>query len=105
MTLPLKRDEEIRQLLSQKISIDELHFEDFSAQHSRHYSQPNPKHGASHVNLVVVSADFEGLNRVQRSRLVYGALGELIESRGLHALTLKLLSPSEKIEAVKKESL
>jgi BolA protein len=93
----MDRENEIKHLLESKIKIDKLIFEDFSEQHSGHYQNPTPKHGASHVNLLIVSSDFENLSRIERTRLVYDSLGELLNSRGLHALTLKLLSPKESI--------
>jgi BolA protein len=96
MTQKADRELEIRERLAAKIKIAELFFEDFSEEHSGHYHHATqPEHGASHVNLTVVSADFEGLNRVQRSRIVYEALQDLLARKGLHALTLKLLSPPE----------
>ena len=49
-------------------------------------------------NLLVVSAAFAGLGRVQRSRLVHDALGEEFGS-GLHAVSLTLRTPAEQ-EAV-----
>lgn len=48
----------------------------------------------SHFNLVIVSPAFEGLRLVRRHRLVYQALGQELE-QGLHALTLKTLTPDE----------
>lgn len=48
----------------------------------------------THFNLAVVSAAFEGQRQVRRHRLVYDALrAELAE--GVHALTLRTLSPEE----------
>jgi BolA family transcriptional regulator, general stress-responsive regulator len=87
------REDEIRILLTQSLKLSKLEFEDQSHLHAGH--MPIPKHGGSHVALVVVSEDFEGLSRVDRSRKVYEVLGELLEKRGLHALSMKLLSPAE----------
>lgn len=50
--------------------------------------------GQSHFLLVIVSAKFEGLTRIQRHRLVTQILGEQIHD--IHAMSLKLFSPSEK---------
>ena len=50
--------------------------------------------GESHFSLLIESAAFEGLSRVQRQRAVYSALGELMEAR-VHALSIRALAPGE----------
>ena len=50
--------------------------------------------GGDHFQLLVVSDRFEGLRLVQRHRLVYDALGDLMRAR-IHALTLTTLTPAE----------
>ena len=54
-----------------------------------------PPGAESHFNLTVVSAAFEGQNRVARQRSIYALLGEELKS-GLHALTLTLKTPAER---------
>src|SRR5438445_745579 len=50
--------------------------------------------GESHFRVAIVSAEFEGKNRVARQRLVYETLkGEF--DAGLHALALTTLTPAE----------
>ncbi|MFN8790648.1 MAG: BolA family protein [Bdellovibrionales bacterium] len=48
----------------------------------------------THFKLLMVSAAFEGLSRVDRQRQVYDLLKAELQS-GLHALTLRLLTPQE----------
>ena len=50
--------------------------------------------GETHFNLTVVSAAFAGKSRVQRQRLVLGALKEEFEA-GLHALSIQARAPGE----------
>lgn len=50
--------------------------------------------GETHYRLTLVSTAFDGLSRVARQRLVYGALREEFDT-GLHALSLDLKTPSE----------
>lgn len=50
--------------------------------------------GESHFKLIVVSLAFEETSRVERSRLANQAL-EPVFANGLHALSMKLLAPSE----------
>ena len=45
--------------------------------------------------VLIVSAEFEGLNSLQRHKLVLGALKEKFKSGVLHALSLSTKSPSE----------
>ena len=50
--------------------------------------------GESHFNLRIESAAFAGKSRVERQRLVYAALGELMEER-VHALSIRATAPGE----------
>jgi BolA protein len=50
--------------------------------------------GESHWTVVVESHAFEGLNRVQRQRLINTALADLLASR-IHALAIKARAPGE----------
>ena len=65
---------------------------DDSEQHRGHGGY-NPA-GESHFTLRVESAAFEGKNRVQRQRMIYAALGNLMESR-VHALSIRATAPGE----------
>ena len=48
-----------------------------------------------HFQAVIVSAAFEGLSRVKRHQLVYGALGDRMRAE-IHALSMQTLTPSER---------
>jgi BolA family transcriptional regulator, general stress-responsive regulator len=50
--------------------------------------------GESHFSLVIESPAFAGKSRVERQRLVYGALGDLMDSR-VHALSVRAAAPGE----------
>ena len=56
-----------------------------------------PPNSETHFKLVLVSAEFEGLNQVKRHQSVYGALREYI-SNPIHALALHTFSPEEWVE-------
>tara|TARA_B100001287_G_scaffold253832_1_gene236800 strand:+ start:673 stop:894 length:222 start_codon:yes stop_codon:yes gene_type:complete len=45
--------------------------------------------------VLIVSKKFEGLNSLQRHKLVLGALKDHFQSGELHALSLRTRSPSE----------
>ena len=65
---------------------------DDSEQHRGHGGY-NPA-GESHFSLTIESAAFAGKSRVERQRLVYAALGGLMEER-VHALSIRASAPGE----------
>ena len=50
----------------------------------------------SHVHLVVVSTEFEGLSAVKRQQKVYAALAATIASGAIHAVHMKTYTPAER---------
>jgi BolA protein len=50
--------------------------------------------GETHFKIEIVSASFDGHNRVARQRLVYDTLKDEFAA-GLHALEVRALTPSE----------
>ena len=58
-----------------------------------HVGHDGAKEGG-HFRLTVVSARFSGQSRVARHRMVYQALGPLMQN-GIHALALQTLAPDE----------
>ena len=68
-----------------------LSIEDDSARHAGH---PGAAAGGGHYNLRMISPRFEGKSRVERHRLVYDALADLMQ-REVHALAMVLLAPGE----------
>ena len=65
---------------------------DDSEQHRGHGGY-NPA-GESHFTLRIESAAFAGKNRVERQRMIYGALGDLMRER-VHALSIRATAPGE----------
>lgn len=65
---------------------------DDSEQHRGHGGY-NPA-GESHFALRIESAAFAGKSRVERQRMIYAALGELMAER-VHALSIKATAPGE----------
>ncbi len=53
-----------------------------------------PKNSETHFRLVVVSAHFDGQSRLERQRKVQDLFQEE-RTRGLHALTMRLMTPAE----------
>jgi BolA protein len=65
---------------------------DESAQHAGH-AGASPG-GNTHWRLTIVSAAFEGKPTVARHRMIYRALGELMQ-HPIHALSINAKSPAE----------
>lgn len=82
----------LRERLSAAFSPLRLDIVDESAHHAGHAgSRPG---GETHFRVTIVSAAFEGLNRVARQRAVYAILAEELTNQ-VHALSLTALTPAE----------
>ena len=84
--------ETIKLKLTARLSPARLDITDESHLHAGH-AGARPE-GETHFRVEIVSAVFEGLNRVARQRLVYDILSDEMAG-GLHALALKTLTPGE----------
>jgi len=51
-----------------------------------------------HFQALIVSSAFEGLSRIKRHQLVYGALGDRMREE-IHALSMQTLTPAERDRA------
>ena len=65
---------------------------DDSEQHHGHGGY-NPA-GESHFTLRIESEAFAGKSRVERQRMIYAALGHLMDAR-VHALSIRANAPGE----------
>jgi BolA protein len=83
--------DEIRRRLA-PLSPEKLELVDESAQHAGHAGwRPG---GSTHWRLFIVSGAFRGKPTVARHRMVYDALGELMQDP-IHALAITARSPGE----------
>ncbi|WP_370153940.1 BolA family protein [Ferrovibrio sp.] len=71
-----------------------LELEDESARHAGHAAMKGLAAGETHFRLTVVSAQFAGLGRLQRQRLVNRILAEELAGP-VHALAITALAPDE----------
>jgi len=58
-------------------------------------SEATVKGDGSHFDAIVVSEAFAGKSPVQKQKMVYAPLNDLITSGELHALTIKAYTPEE----------
>jgi len=83
---------EMLRRLNSALSPTRIELIDDSEQHRGHGGY-NPA-GESHFTLRIESPAFAGKNRIQRQRMIYAALGDLMESR-VHALSIRATAPGE----------
>ena len=86
------REQQIRQRLETAFKPTELLLKDQSQLHAGH---EGAKDGRGHFDVTIVSSTFDGKNRIERHRMVYDALGTLLES-DIHALRIQAYTPSER---------
>ena len=82
---------EIRARLA-RLKPQRLELVDDSARHAGH-AGARPE-GESHFRLLIVADAFGGRSRIERQRMVYGALSDLLKT-DVHALSITALSPAE----------
>jgi BolA protein len=87
----MNRPERIQALLSAGLEPLECALDDESHLHAGHAGAAS---GGGHYRLRLVSARFEGLNKVARHRLVYDCLSDMM-TKDIHALAMTLLTPAE----------
>lgn len=78
--------------LTAAFSPQRLELVDDSSRHAGHAGAREG--GESHFTLTIVSAAFEGLNRVERQRRINTVLAEELAGP-VHALSIKALAPGE----------
>jgi BolA protein len=83
---------EMLRRLGSALSPTKIDLNDDSEAHFGHGGY-NPS-GESHFSLRIESPAFAGRSRVERQRMIYSALGELMDSR-VHALSIRATAPGE----------
>lgn len=81
----------MRELLEATLEPTELRIQDDSHLHVGH---PGAKDGRGHFSVHIASPRFSGANRVQRHRMVYEALGDMMQT-DIHALHITASAPSD----------
>lgn len=61
-------------------------------------SQIDVSSEGSHLNLILVSEQFEGLRALKRQQLVYAVLADKIADGSLHAVNMKTFTAAEYAE-------
>jgi len=85
------RVDTIRQRLVEAFNPESLELVDESARHAGHTGN---KAGGGHYLVTLVSDVFAGKSTIQRHRMVYEALGDMMKSE-IHALSIKALTSEQ----------
>lgn len=85
------RVEQIKQCITAALAPELIEIVDDSAAHAGH---AGARSGGGHYNVRVVSRLFSGKSLLERHRLVYAAVGDMMQ-REIHALSIKALTPDE----------
>ena len=89
--MPENRIEKIRARLQQTLAPIQLEIIDESAKHAGHAGAAS---GGGHFIVKIVSSAFTDRSPIQRHRLVYEAVGDMMH-REIHALSIQASTPEE----------
>ncbi len=85
------RQSRLERRLTEALSPSELRIKDQSHLHAGHAGAAD---GRGHFDVRIVSRAFQGLSSIQRHRLVYDAVGDLMQT-DIHALRISAHTPAE----------
>ena len=88
---PKERVKEINRLLTEAFAPENLGVEDESHLHEGHVGA---RDGRGHFRVLIVSGEFTDKSLLQRHRMVYKALSDLMQT-DIHALAIDAWSPEE----------
>lgn len=83
--------EKIRMLLQNALQPTRLEVIDESGAHAGHLGA---RSGGGHYAVLVVSAKFEGASTLERHRMIYSALGTMMQQE-IHALAIQACTKKE----------
>ena len=81
---------EIKKRLDEKLDLIHFEIKDFTGRHLNHKLHE----GGFHLETTIVSDNFIDKNLIERHRIVYDAMGELMKHE-IHALSMKTLTKVE----------
>ena len=81
---------EIKKRLEEKLDLIHFEIKDFTGRHLNHKLHD----GGFHLETTIVSDSFTDKSLIERHRIVYDAMGELMKHE-IHALSMKTLTKAE----------
>jgi BolA protein len=89
---PTRVADGMRERLTAALAPSRLDLMDESALHAGH-AGARPA-GETHFRMLIVAPSFAGKSRLERQRMVFAALGDLMQT-DIHALSITALTPDE----------
>lgn len=83
----------IRERLERELRPERLEIVDETQQHAGHIGAAS---GMGHFSVTIVSERFREVSALQRHRLIYETLGDLMRT-DIHALSIRALAPGESV--------
>ena len=87
-----ERVQQIQARLETEFSPSQLQVKDQSHLHAGH---AGARDGMGHFEVTIVASAFESKSRIERHRMIYSALGTLMQT-DIHALKINAYSPDER---------
>lgn len=82
--------EKLELIMREKLFATHVEIQDESWKHAGHAAAG----GGGHFQMIVVSNQFEGVNLINRNRLVFDTLKEMMQNE-IHALSIRAKTPEE----------
>ncbi len=82
--------QEIKNRLLEKIDLTHFEIKDFTGRHLNH----KQNEGGFHIEAIIVSDNFINKSLIERHRLVYSSLSDLMKHE-IHAFSMKTLTADE----------
>jgi len=79
----------IKTKLSENLNIESLNIIDDSHKHANHTQS-----SGGHFRVSIISKDFQDKSLLERHRMVYGILGDMLKNE-IHALSIDAKAPNE----------
>jgi BolA protein len=85
---------DVARTIRERLAVLEPETVELDDQSALHAGHPGAQSGGGHYRLIIVSQRFRGEPKLARHRMIYNALGELMQ-RDIHALSLHAVTPEE----------
>ena len=82
--------DKIKQTLESSLNLNHFEIKDFTGRHLNHEQHD----GGFHLEAIIVSNDFTDKTLIERHKLVYASLGDLMKHE-IHAFSMKTLTNDE----------
>jgi len=84
----------VTQAIEQKLAALQPRHLELTDDSALHVGHEGAKGGGGHYSLTIVSPQFSGKNTVARHRMIYTALGAMMQQQ-IHALAIRAYAPGE----------